>query len=153
MANASLTTEKLAALIEDQLSVLERLCTLSQDQKELIHCDDRGELLVHLSRKQRLFDELQTIQDALTSFQSERPEEREWSSAEQKNLCRQKHERCKQLLAHLTALESQSIEALSACRDHISSELQQFDRIQRVQNAYQQHTELDATESTLAIEM
>ncbi len=82
-------TDRLIALAEKKLQILKLLLDLSTDQIELAEAKDISQLLVLLSKKDTLLNDLRAVQAELAPYQQQTPESRSWPSEERRAYCRQ----------------------------------------------------------------
>lgn len=135
-----MNTQTLAELISRKLDALAQLYELGRRQRELIDGGELDGLIRVLSAKQRLLSFLQKIEADLKPFQRQDPEQRQWLSSEQRDICRRNAQRCQTLLAEIVRLEKEC-EALLICRrDEAALRLQEVHSAAEARGAYRHAT-------------
>lgn len=134
-----LSTDKLAALIEQKLRVLTQLRDVGMQQIELVESGDTTNLLKLLAAKQHLIGALQAAEGELAPFRDEDPEGRQWPTAEARTRCAAQAEECNHLLSQVVQLEKQSEDQMIARRDQVASQLHQVNSASRASGAYAAH--------------
>ncbi len=117
-------TERLTALTNAKVEVLEKLRDLARVQAEVTRSCDATELLNFLSRKQPLMDQLAAVQSELNVYSQDDPDQRQWRSSEARQSCRKQVERCQLVLSEIVLLEKQTLDEMIERRDAIASQLQ-----------------------------
>ncbi len=117
-------TDNLYALMMLKVEVLEQLCELAKLQTTICQTSDASILLGFLSRKQPLMDQLAEVQENLSIYTNDDPEQRVWRSSEQRQVCRDASVRCQNLLAEIVLLEKQSLDEMSMRREALAAQLQ-----------------------------
>jgi hypothetical protein len=128
--------DRLAALVDNKLRLLERLVEFARKQRELIGQDDLDSLMALLSTKQRLVEGLQQVERALDPFRDQPAHERLWRSSADRANCRRSAERCEHLVKELLEHEQQAAAELTRRREQTETRLQGFDSASRVHSAY-----------------
>lgn len=129
-------TETLASLIAQKLQLLQLLARLSHAQVDLIDSGDMTRLLPVLGAKQQLLGQLQQLEQALTPFRDEDPDQRIWASPEAREKCRIDAQRSEQLLAEIMNLERKGEAEMIRRRDETARRLEEMDNASRVHSAY-----------------
>jgi hypothetical protein len=111
------STTLLIDLVSRKCDCLEQLLALSRQQLELIETDRMAGLIEVLTGKHRLIGLLQGIDQQLTPYRGQRPEERTWRSEEDRALCGARIAHCEAMLADILRLERLAEERLTAQRD------------------------------------
>jgi uncharacterized protein YhaN len=117
MTPNSTNTQHLSALVDAKFQVLKVLVRLSRRQVELIEAGDMTMLIKLLAAKQTVMGQLQAIEQQLTPFRSDDPEQRQWASPGQRAACQAQAEAGNGLLAEAFALEQQAETAMKRRRD------------------------------------
>jgi len=123
MAPNTTNTRQLAALVDAKLQVLKVLVRLSRRQVELIDTGDMTMLIKLLAAKQTVMGQLQALEQELSPFRGEDPEQRQWASAGQRAACQAQAEAASGLLAEAFALEQQAETAMLRRRDAAAAAL------------------------------
>jgi hypothetical protein len=144
-------TEALFQLIESKLHLLKEMKLMSIEQGDLVAQHEMSGLMALLSRKQELMESLNTVQQALTPFQSQDPESRSWSSASRRKECQAMIVESDELLKHLIVMEGRSLDGITIQRELTAAQLQQNVTASTVQHAYQTSEE-ESIEGYLSIE-
>jgi len=148
-----LSTNALFELIESKLHLLSEMQAISLTQMDLVAQHDMNTLMSLLSRKQELLGTLATVQERLSPFQSQDPEQRTWSDPARRKACQAMVARCDQLLQELIVMENRSLGSLSLQRDSVAAQLQQNVDASAIQNAYHaSDIEESSFDSSLLIE-
>lgn len=131
------TTEKLADLISKRHRCLLQLRDLGQKQAQLIAQGDMGHLLRLLGAKNQLIVAVQTIEQELTPFHAQNPEDRAWPTEQARAQSAQQAAQCQQLLKEVMQLEEQNEKEMTTRRDHVASQLQAAQAASTARGAYQ----------------
>ena len=131
------TTERLAELIRKKHRVLVQLREVGQRQTDLVTSGDIASLLKLLSAKQQLISALHGLEHELTPYYAEDPEQRVWSSAEDRARCAQEATECNTLLEDIVRMEKSGAEKIIARRDEVAGQLQQVHAATYVRSAYE----------------
>jgi flagellar biosynthesis/type III secretory pathway chaperone len=132
-----LPTSQLADLIRRKREVLAQLCDLGDKQKALVERGDTATLLKLLAAKQTLIAALQQIECELAPFHSENPEDRTWSSPNERARCALQAEECNRLLETIVELERHCGERMTARRNEVAAQLQNVHAAGQARDAYQ----------------
>ena len=109
---------------------------MGQRQLQFVEMGDITSLLDVLAVKQGLLNELQRIEIALGPFRGQKPEERRWRTAADRNRVAAELDACERVLAEIVAQEKQSEEALIRRRDATAVQLQEVSLASRARGAY-----------------
>ena len=131
-----LSTSKLASLIGKRHACLEQLLKLGVKQSELIASGEIGTLLRLLSVKSQLFVSLQSIEQQLSPFHEQKPENRQWDSDQQHQECSRQAGECRELLDQVMRLESENEMKMIQRRDQVSRQLQTAQSSASARKAY-----------------
>jgi flagellar biosynthesis/type III secretory pathway chaperone len=112
-----LRTTQLAALITAKQQVLEILVQLGRKQIGFITSGDTNSLLKLLAGKQSVISHLQKIEQAMTPFRDEDPNQRVWESPAHRTACQVRAEQCNALLGEAMQLEQTAEKAMIQRRD------------------------------------
>lgn len=129
-------TDLLAELIAHKHRVLSALRDLGRRQAELIACSQLDLLLKLLSSKQRLLDELLSIDGRLAQFRNEDPETRRWRSRTDRTRCSELAVACERLLCQIVQQEQSSEQAMIKRRDDTAARIDDSHAAARVHGAY-----------------
>lgn len=129
-------TEVLYALFEAKAMLLRELRELTLQQGDSVSKQDMPELLNLLARKQSLMDRLMSIQEKMSAFANDAPDDRVWRGPERRTACRAFQAECERLVRELLVLENRSIDQMSQQRDIVASQLQQVTDAMRLSRAY-----------------
>ncbi|MEM8944631.1 MAG: flagellar export chaperone FlgN [Planctomycetota bacterium] len=135
----SLTTETLADLIDKRYRCLTQLRDLGKKQRELIRVGDMGALLRLISTKNQLIAALQSIEQGLSPFHDQDPDQRNWHSPDAKTRCKQLATDCQALLNEVMEMERQNEQRMVARRDEVAAQLQAAQAANTARSAYQSH--------------
>lgn len=149
----ALETDLLAELIQRKHACLTRLCAMSRKQFDTVVDGSMTDLLAILAAKQRVLADLQRVQRALSPFQGQDPEQRQWSSPERRQQCAEQLGQCEALLRDIVEREKQSERELVSRRDKAAAQLQDVHLASQARGAYAdrpQHSarRLDLTSET-----
>jgi hypothetical protein len=129
-------TDILAGLIHRKHQFLVQLHGLGRRQLHFVELGDMTSLLDVLAVKQGILHELQRIEIALGPFRGQKPEERRWRSAADRNRVAAELDACEGVLKEIVAQEKQSEEALIRRRDSTAVQLQEVSLASRARGAY-----------------
>ncbi len=135
----SLSTTSLADLIDKRHRCLLQLRDLGQKQAELIAAGDMGPLLRLIAAKNQLIAALQSIEQGLTPYHAQDPEQRDWPTAEARARCAQQADACQQLLDEVMELERRNEQNMIERRDQVATQLQAAQAAGAARGAYQAH--------------
>lgn len=117
-------TDNLHDLMANKVDVLEQLCELARQQSSVTGMGDADLLLSFLARKQPLMDRLAELQEGLSIYAHDDPEQRLWRTDQLRMICRTASDRCQLLLSEILLLEKQSLDEMSMRRDALAAHLQ-----------------------------
>jgi hypothetical protein len=129
-------TDILAGLIHRKYQLLVQLHGLGQRQLQFVERGDITSLLDVLAVKQGILNELQRIEIALGPFRGQKPEERRWRTAVDRNQAAAELDACERVLAEIVVQEKQSEESLIRRRDQTAVQLQEVGLASRARGAY-----------------
>jgi hypothetical protein len=130
-------TERLAELIHNKHQVLTQLRELGLRQANLVAVGDTTSLLKLLAVKQQLIVALQGLERELSPCHEENPDERVWSSPEQRAECARQASASNELLREIVNLEKSSAEIMTTRRNDVAQQLQQVHAAAHVRGAYE----------------
>ena len=133
----TLDTDNLADLINKRHRCLTQLRDLGRKQAELIATGEMGPLLRLISVKNQLITALQTVEQELSPYHIQDPEQRVWPSAEARAQCASQADACRELLAEVMDLERQNEMNMVQRRDHVAQQLQAAQAAGTARGAYQ----------------
>ncbi len=133
-----LDTDILSQLISRKRELLVQLRDAGHRQMQLIEGGDMGELLKVLSSKQRVLEYLQGVERQLDPFRGQRPDQRTWRSAADREACSRMSAECESLLAEVIAGEKRGEEKLVTRRDRAAAQLQLAQHAWQARAAYDQ---------------
>jgi flagellar biosynthesis/type III secretory pathway chaperone len=131
-----LDTNTLTQLFAQKCELLVQLRHLVGQQYELIDASDLSQLLNLLAVKQRSIGKLNTIQQQLEPYRGQSPQERTWTSEEDRRRCADLADACQRLLAEVVELEKQSESRLIFRRDEAATRLQAVHFAAQAREAY-----------------
>jgi hypothetical protein len=131
------TTAALIDLIQRKHRVLAQLRDVGRRQMELVNGRDTASLIKLLATKQSLIVALQGVEQELTPYTREDPEQRIWPSPETRAQCSAHASECNAMLREIVELEKQGMELLTVHRNEIAAQLQQMHAAAEVRSAYQ----------------
>jgi flagellar biosynthesis/type III secretory pathway chaperone len=132
-----LTTTRLADLIAKRRRCLEQLLEVGRRQADLIAAGNMADLLRLLAAKQQLIAALQTLEKELAPFHDQDPDGRVWASNEERKRCADDADRCRSLIADVTALEQAGERQMMVRRDEAAIQLRSVGTAGRVRAAYE----------------
>jgi hypothetical protein len=135
-----MSTKQLAELINEKHDVLLELHRLGRQQSPLIRADDIHNLLLLLSAKQGLLNQLQTVEQRLKPYRQQDPETRQWASPADRQKCADTARDCETLLAEIVRIERQSEEEMQRRRDVAAARLEEAGSAAEARQAYLRST-------------
>ncbi len=129
-------TDRLAALVQAKLKILEMLARLAQRQLDLAEQGESAELLKLLAAKQTVLGQLNQVERQLDPFRAQDPDVRVWRSAADRQRCQCDAARCDELLTQTMHVERQGEAALLHRRDQAASALASASAAGEAQAAY-----------------
>jgi len=145
-------TDVLAELVRSKLVCLEQLHELGRRQYDLIERDDMTTLLDVLAGKQRTLMTLQQIERGLDPFRGEDPQQRRWTTPQQRQTCSGQLDRCEALLDEIVQQEKRSEQELVRRRDRVASQLQGAHLACQARGAYTAETSQNVNQLDLLSE-
>jgi flagellar biosynthesis/type III secretory pathway chaperone len=136
----SMSTKELADLIDQKHDVLIQLHQLGRQQGSLIQAEEINNLLVLLSAKQTLLNQLQMVEQRLEPFRHQDPEARAWPTPEDRQRCAGVAQHCERLLAEIVRIERQSEQEMQRRRDVVAARLEDAGSAAQARQAYMQST-------------
>ena len=124
------------SLFETKLHLLRELQSLALDQATLVSQHDMAALMSLLSRKQSVMESLQGVQEQLSQYRHDDPEERIWSSPQRRADCQAIVKLCEGLVQNLIVQENLSIGEMAIQRENLNAQMQQNAAASIVQRAY-----------------
>lgn len=131
------STERLIELIHKKHQVLVQLRDVGRRQMELVDGGDIASLLTLLGTKQQLIGGLQTLEQELTPYYDEDPEQRAWTSTQGRAECARQAAECNKLLTEVVSLEKLGTERMTVRRNEVAEQLQQAHAATQVRSAYE----------------
>ena len=132
----TLDTDLLAELIRGRRDCLTTLRDMGRKQLEFVKADQTTELLDLLAAKQRVLVELQGIERQLAPFRDQDPDQRRWSTIDQRQECARQLDECDTLLREIVTREKQSERELTRRRDDLTAQLQGMHLAGQARGAY-----------------
>lgn len=123
MTTTELTTELLAALVQQKRGVLVLLARLAEQQLALVEAGEMTLLMKLLAAKQSLLVQLQQLERQLDPFRTQDPDRRTWRTPGDRAACQQQADECAALLAHVMGLEQQAEARMVLRRDAAAERL------------------------------
>ena len=133
---ASLETDTLAELIRGKRDCLLQLREMGRRQLELIDSGEVTALLDLLAAKQQPLLELQQIERALDPFRDQDPDDRQWATPQDRDLCAEQLRQCETLLSEIVSQEKCSEGAMVRRRDAAAAKLQGAHLADQARGAY-----------------
>lgn len=127
---------ELLSLMTQRYATLCELKELSHQQAAAIAAGQMGELMRILSRKQQPIARLTALARQLNQAADDDPDLRDWTSAAERQTCRQTQQQCEQLHVELLALETASESALQHARTEVEQQLGQLDASHQASQRY-----------------
>jgi hypothetical protein len=134
---ARLETEILSELIGAKREILGQLRDLGVRQREVIDSGDTDHLFRVLAAKQRLLADLQQVEQRLTPYREQDPDQRAWRSQQDRDHCAAKSEQCAHLLAEVIRQERESERAMVRRRDDTAMQLRAVHSAMHLQQSYE----------------
>jgi hypothetical protein len=131
------STKQLAGLVERKRSVLLQLRDVGRRQLETIAAHDMTALIKLLATKQSLIATLQSLEDDLSPYIREAPDQRMWQSAAERERCSAQASECNMILQEILGLEQQGMDQMTTHRNQIAQRLEQAHAAADVRAAYQ----------------
>jgi flagellar biosynthesis/type III secretory pathway chaperone len=131
------STEQLADLIRRKHHLLMELREVGRRQAAIVSGGDIASLLNLLAAKQELIAALQTVEQTLTPYYAQDPEQRVWNSPRDRADCAQRVVECNALLEEIVRLEKAGAERMTARRNEVAEQLQQVHSAAQVRGAYE----------------
>jgi hypothetical protein len=116
-------TSELFDLVTRRFQLAQSLKSLSLTQLETVDQSDGAALLGIIARREGIVDQLSAIQQALLPFANDDPEQRTWTSPEQRALCQQQATETDQLLRDIMQMDNRTLQLMCERRDALASEL------------------------------
>lgn len=120
-------TARLAELTTERMRLLERILSLSEQQRELVRFGNTTELLGLLGIKQKMMSMLETLERALDPFREEDPEKRVWDSESARDACRTTISRCDLLLRKILECDRESEATMQERKDGLQRQIKQLE--------------------------
>ena len=133
-----MSTKQLAEKIDQKHDLLVQLHQLGRQQGHLIRAEDINNLLVLLSAKQTLLNQLQTVEQQLEPYRHQDPETRQWATPAERQRCADIAQQCEALLSEIVRIERQSEEEMERRRDVAASRLEEAGSAAEARKAYMQ---------------
>jgi FlgN protein len=133
------STQRLGELVHRKLQILTQLREIGQRQTELVTGGDIATLLALLATKQQLISSLQAVEQELSPYYAEDPEQRIWTSPHLRAACAQRVMECNALLEEIVRLEKFGAEQITARRNEVAEQLEHVHSAAQVRNAYEAH--------------
>lgn len=131
-----MSTKQLAELIDQKHNLLVQLHQLGRQQGALIRAEDINNLLVLLSTKQTLLNQLQTVEQQLEPYRHQDPETRPWATLSHRQKCAEVARQCEALLSEIVQIERQSEEEMERRRDVAAARLEDAGSAAEARKAY-----------------
>jgi hypothetical protein len=116
-------TETLVDCMQERLELLEALRALADAQAAASEHPEIDTTLSLLARKQALLQELANIQEKLSPYMRDDPNQRLWSSSDRRQHCQQLADQGQHLLQATLQLEQHSLEKMTSRRDAVAAQL------------------------------
>ena len=125
-----------AELIRSQEELLQRLFLVSQRQLEIVQAGDGAILLLHLGKRQQLWNEFELLGQQLAPHWEVPPEQRVWSSPGERQMTEAAFNRCKELLEAILANDETSLTQATELMDEVKEQLRRIQQGGHVAAAY-----------------
>jgi hypothetical protein len=129
-------TDQLADLIRRKHECLARLHELGRSQVNFVSTGELTELLLVLSGKQQLLDQLHSIDRELDPYRHQQPESRCWRTLDDRRRCAALADECEVLLREIVEQERDSEAQLRARRDETAARLDTVHVAHQARGAY-----------------
>jgi hypothetical protein len=133
------STEHLTELFERRLTQLQQFLHLTLAQREIVDTGETDELTGLLGKKQTLLEAMFELENSLSTYADDDPEERVWSSHDRRKHCQDVASECGRIFRDLKVLEQQAIDQLSSERDIARSNIRNHGTHQTIRTAYAAH--------------
>lgn len=137
-------TDFLLECMRQRCELLAALKALAESQAMTAEQAEIDLTLGVLGRKQALFDELAEVQHKLQPYMHDDPQSRKWSSAQQRQRCRQLAEHGQRLLQETLHIEQHTLQQMTSRRDAVAAQLQDGQDSILAQTAYQADSLLES---------
>lgn len=134
-------TDILADLIAKKHELLVQLHDLTQQQVELVAGNDMRELMIVLSAKQTLLNQVRRLEVGLDHFREQDPDSRKWRSADDRHRVRTLAEHCQQLVNELVVIEKSCEASMIGRRDEAAAQLHMAGSAATARAAYVDHSQ------------
>ena len=131
-------SEHLYQLIEQKLKLLEQLNACSGNQMQYVDTENLEALLEVLAAKQRMLLEIEGIDQQITGYHVDDPDDRVWPSQEMRSRCREMVSQCDRLVREALANDQLAEQQLMYKKNAAKQQLLQVSDKIRVQGAYRQ---------------
>ena len=129
-------TDLLAELVARKRECLLKLRAMVGKQLELAAGGNVAALLDILASKQRVIVRLQDVEEALSPFRGQEPNQRRWRLPQVRERCAEQLAECETLLEQILAEEKQSETEMVHRRDETARQLQGAHQAGRARGAY-----------------
>ena len=129
-------------LIRSEEELLQRLLVVSQRQLEIVELGNSSLLVQHLTRRERLWNEFELLEQKLTPFKGIPAEKRVWESADERLLTESALNHCKTLLEEIMANDQISLEKAAELRDKAEKDMRRVQLSKNVVPAYAKQSQL-----------
>lgn len=116
-------TERLLALMECKLALVESLHMVSTSHRAISLGEDVSVTLGVIARRDAIVDQLLEVQLEMRTYQGDDPEQRVWVSPDRRQRCRSIAAKIDQVIKEVIQLDSQTLDAMCQQRDSIAAEL------------------------------
>ena len=147
-----MSTKQLAELIDQKRDVLLQLRQLGRQQSGLIRADDINNLLVLLSAKQTLLNQLHAVERRLEPYRHQDPDARAWATPADRQHCAEVARQCGALLAEIVQTERDSEQEMERRRDVAAARLEETGSAAEARRAYVPPADPGATRLDLCSE-
>jgi hypothetical protein len=129
-------------LIRSEEELLQRLLVVSQRQLEIVELGNSSLLVQHLTRRERLWNEFELLEQKLTPFKGIPAEKRVWESADERLLTESALNHCKTLLEEIMANDQISLEKAAELKDKAEKDMRRVQLSRNVVPAYAKQSQL-----------
>ena len=127
-------------LIRSQEALLHRLLVVSQRQLELAKDGNVTILTQHLEQRLLLWNEFEVLEQQLAPHKGVPSEEREWKSAEERQMTEVALNRCKELMEQILAIDQTSLETVTVKKDEVGEQVRRIQQGAPVADAYRKQS-------------
>ena len=129
-------TKHLTQLLEQKHEVLVQIHALAARQLDLADQGDASVMISLIAAKQGLIDGLMKIEQSLSPYREESPEERVWDSPDERARVAGVSQQCNELLQEVMALDRRGLERAQARQQQTKLQIDSAHQAASARNAY-----------------